>query len=75
MDEVLKSVAGGRPCQPTSLDVYQWPEFRSLCGRLGIDLNKTTRSLLILVQGNDPVVVEHRYEADDTSWQTQAPDV
>lgn len=60
-----------RPRQVLSTDVFEWPEFRALAGRLGINLEMTTSILTIQLAGDRPVAIVHEYEAGDTTRLTR----
>lgn len=63
-----------RNVQPTCFDVFEWPEMKALCSRLGIDANKSTSFLRItLTDPNNPVMVEHSYQAEDTKPKIMEP--
>lgn len=73
-DQPPTTVYSPRKCQPTCADVYEWPEFRGLCKRLGIDVTQSTSFLQITLNDpNEPVRVTHSYLVDnDRSGQTTA---
>jgi hypothetical protein len=48
-----------------SNDLYKWPEFKALCDRLGIQWAARTKRLLILMNADETVHIEHSYAADD----------
>jgi len=62
-----------RPRQVLSTDVYEWPEFKALAERLGINLGVSTTVLTIQLAGDRLVVVDHQYEASDTLKDTVQP--
>lgn len=50
-------------------EVYQWPEFKALCARLGIPLELRTTHMAIEITHDDVVRVRHEYQGQ------QVPDV
>ena len=64
-----------RPCQPTGTDLFEWPEFRALVTRLGLDLDKQAISFLrITMSGPEaPILLEVNFLGTDTTGQTVAP--
>lgn len=62
-----------RPRRVLSTDVFEWPEFKALASRLGINLEMTTSVLTIQLAGDRPVAIVHEYEAGDTKKLTRQP--
>lgn len=79
MSPLVQGAAAGSPRpsfrarQVLSTDVMEWPEFRALAERLGINLGMATTVLTIQLAGDHPVVIDHQYEASDTTKQTMQP--
>lgn len=78
--DVLEQVVGMggvrkdlRPRQVLSTDVLEWPEFKALAQRLGINLGMATTVLTIQLAGDRPVVIDHQYEACDALKLTVQP--
>lgn len=46
-----------------SWEVYQWPEFRALCERLGVPWGLATLDFKLILLMGEFVVVEHEYRA------------
>ena len=48
-------------------DVFRWPEFKALATRLGIDLSRPTRHLIISIPYDDAVQITHEYLGVDNA--------
>jgi sugar diacid utilization regulator len=46
-------------------EVWTWPEFVAFAKRLGVDLNKPTKRLVITIANGEMVVVDHGFVVED----------
>lgn len=45
----------------TGHQVFHWPEFQALAKRLGVDMNRKTKRLVIVLDIDEMATIDHTY--------------
>lgn len=69
------ALKGVRRYQPTASDVWAWPEFQAFIKRLGVAEGDTSFLRITITGPQDPVGIEHTYQAVGKSEQLLQPKV
>jgi hypothetical protein len=74
-EATLAALHPNPPGFPLGRDVYHWPEFRAFCRRLGLVWEIYTTGLVIRLDSESHVEIEHYYRGGDQGPEPGAPEI